>query len=118
MNPDEVPIELAFAALAGHWSAELTDAVAQVARSAATDPVARVLAEDWVRRGKAEHVWNRGTGVDVWITILGWLAWLNEEELTDAIIDSLRASFNAVMGFLGHGLHRSTSPRTSLDEEF
>lgn len=118
MDPEELQNEMALVALGGRWSDELNGALAQVAASAATDSRARTLAEQWIRSGTAEQMWASGSDVADWVTLIGWLEWLDDNELSTATVDSLRASFTAVVAFLGNPPGGSAPGLDPLFEEF
>ena len=101
MTPTEVAAEKAFAALHGHWSAELTDAVAEVAWAAATNSFARAAVDLWIRGGAAEMITIGLGDADHWVDHAGmFVQMFQRPDLLPGTYESIRAALAAIVEFL------------------
>jgi hypothetical protein len=83
--------------LADHWSAELTEAVAEVAWTAATNTFARAAVDLWIRGGAGEMITLGMGDLDLWVSHAGLAVQMwQRPDLLAGTYESIRTSLSAV----------------------
>ena len=101
MTPDDVAAEKVFAVFNDHWSAELTEAVAEIAWDAATNHFARAAVDLWIRGGAAEMITIGMGDFELWVSHAGLAVQMwQRPDLLPGTYESIRAALAAVVEFL------------------